>query len=122
MGKQVMRREFLGQSAAWGSSLILGYHLNSASAGNSNSSLERLNIASVGAIGRGNRNMERVPGENIVAIADIDQSFLDRAGQKHPQARQYRDYRVMLEKEADKIDAVLVSAPTTRTLPPRPWP
>ena len=113
MDRPLPRRAFLGQSALGGGVLLAGYHLGSAVATESNSALERLNFASVGSAFRGNRNMEGVSGENIVAIADIDANFLEQAGQKerHSRARLYRDYRVMLEKEAPNIDAVLVSCP-----------
>ena len=49
--------------------------------------------------------------ENIVALADVDANFLDQAGAKFKAARKYRDFRVMLEKEGDKIDAVIVGTP-----------
>ncbi len=49
--------------------------------------------------------------ENIVALCDVDENMLGQAIQKHPHARKYRDFRVMLEKEADKIDGVIVGTP-----------
>jgi predicted dehydrogenase len=73
--------------------------------------LDRLNIASIGVHNRAAGNLKGVASENIVALVDIDQEFLDAAGETWPNARRYRDYRVMLEKEAEKIDAVLVSTP-----------
>jgi predicted dehydrogenase len=106
--KKLDRRQFLGRSAA--AAVVLGSPrpLSSAQSG---SALDRLNIASIGVHNRAAGNLKGVASENIVALVDIDQEFLDAAGETWPNARRYRDYRVMLEKEAEKIDAVLVSTP-----------
>ena len=72
---------------------------------------ERLNIAAVGTSGRAGANIRGVASQNIVAVADIDANFLDQAGTRYSGARKYDDYRVMLEKEADRIDAVVVGTP-----------
>ena len=108
MVKTLDRRQFLGRSAA--AAVVLGSPrpLSSAQSG---SALDRLNIASIGVHNRAAANLKGVASENIVALVDIDQEFLDAAGETWPNARRYRDYRVMLEKEAEKIDAVLVSTP-----------
>ena len=108
MVKTLDRRQFLGRSAA--AAVVLGSPrpLSSAQSG---SALDRLNIASIGVHNRAAGNLKGVASENIVALVDIDQEFLDAAGETWPNARRYRDYRVMLEKEAEKIDAVLVSTP-----------
>ena len=69
---------------------------------------ERLNIAAIGATGRAGVNIAGVAGHNIIAIADVDSNLLDKGCEKYPNARKYRDFRVMLEKEAEKIDAVVI--------------
>jgi predicted dehydrogenase len=71
----------------------------------------KLNLASIGVNGRAAENLAGVAGENIVALADVDANSLEAAAKKFTGARKYRDFRVMLEQEADKIDAVLVSTP-----------
>ena len=107
--KRLDRRQFLGTSAA--AAVALGSPRSLVSGARSGSALDRLNIASIGVHNRAAGNLKGVASENIVAICDIDQEFLDAAGETYPNARRYRDYRVMLEKEAEKIDAVLVSTP-----------
>ncbi len=47
----------------------------------------------------------------IVAMADVDASRAKQARTTYPQARFYRDWRELLEKEADHIDSVNVSTP-----------
>ena len=72
---------------------------------------ERLRIAAIGTGNRAGANIAGVAHEQLIAFADVDQKFLDQAKQKYPGAKQYQDFRVMLEKEADKLDAVVVASP-----------
>ena len=44
-----------------------------------------------------------------MALCDVDKVYLDRALARFPEARGYADYREMIDKEADKIDALVVS-------------
>jgi predicted dehydrogenase len=48
--------------------------------------------------------------ENIVALCDVDFDRSEPVFQKYPQAKRYRDYRVMLEEQPE-IDAVIVATP-----------
>jgi len=47
----------------------------------------------------------------MVAICDVDEKRLGTAEQKWPKAEKFFDFREMLEKMHDKIDAVTVSTP-----------
>ena len=49
--------------------------------------------------------------QNLVALADIDSNLLAKGAARFPAAKKYADFRVMLEKEADKLDGVVVSTP-----------
>ena len=72
---------------------------------------EKLNVAVIGAGGRGGANLRAVSGENVVAICDVD---LDRAAggiKAHPQAKVYRDFRKLIDAEHQQLDAVVVSTP-----------
>ena len=77
---------------------------------------EKLRMGFIGSGGRGGANLHEFfkLGEEIVALCDIDQGRLDGAYNKIkercPDARKYRDFREMLEKEQD-LDAVVVSTP-----------
>ena len=66
---------------------------------------EKLNIAGVGAGGKGASDLRCCSGQNIVALCDVNENSAAATRQKFPQARFYKDYRVMLEKEKS-IDAV----------------
>jgi len=108
MTNSLDRRHFL---QATGATIAAGYFVSSAPAQESQSPNERLNLAAVGATGRAGANVSAVSSQNIIAIADVDQQLLDKGAERYPRARKYRDYRVMLEKESNKIDAVLVGTP-----------
>jgi predicted dehydrogenase len=69
---------------------------------------EKLNIAVIGAGGRGASNLEGVSSENIVALCDVFQPAIDRAAVKFPKARQVRDFRKVFDHAAE-FDAVVVS-------------
>jgi predicted dehydrogenase len=68
----------------------------------------KLNIAIIGAGGRGRSNMDSVSSENIVALCDVNTEYLGKAAEKFPAARKYRDFRKLYDDAAD-IDAVVVS-------------
>ncbi|MCH7871490.1 MAG: Gfo/Idh/MocA family oxidoreductase, partial [Planctomycetes bacterium] len=71
---------------------------------------ETLNIAGIGVGGQGGGDMRNVESENIVALCDVDWRHAAGTFKRYPNARRYRDFRVMLEKEKD-IDAVVVATP-----------
>ncbi len=72
---------------------------------------EKLNIAGIGVGGQGAGDIQNVSSENIVALCDVDRRQAAATIKKFPQARQYSDFRVMLEKEDKNIDAVVVATP-----------
>ncbi len=73
---------------------------------------EKLNIASVGAGGKATSDIAAcAETENIVALCDVDEQNAARTFAKHPNAPKFKDYRVMLDKQADNIDAVIVTVP-----------
>ncbi len=72
---------------------------------------QKLNIAAIGAGGKGFTDIHGCKTENIVAFADPDDKSAARAYKEFPQAAKYKDFREMLDKERNNIDAVLVSCP-----------
>jgi predicted dehydrogenase len=71
---------------------------------------ETLNIAGVGVGGMGAGDIRCVESENVVALCDVDWERAAETFKRYPDARRYRDFRVMLEKEKN-IDAVVVATP-----------
>lgn len=109
MAGQFTRRDFLGQTATAGAALLTGSLLRPLQAGISPN--EKLNIAAIGTSNRAGADISGCASENIVALCDIDANLLDKATGTYQAARKYSDWRVMLEKEGDKIDAVIVGTP-----------
>jgi predicted dehydrogenase len=72
---------------------------------------EKLNIACIGVGGMGKYDVLNLTSENIVALCDVDERRAAEIYNKYPNVPKYRDFRVMLEKEAKNIDAVTVSTP-----------
>ena len=72
---------------------------------------DKLNIAFVGISGRGSRNLKALEDQNIVALCDVDwREPQMKVFKAFPNAKRYKDFRVMLEKQKD-IDAVVISTP-----------
>lgn len=69
-----------------------------------------LNMAIVGIGGKGQSDADGVSMENIVALCDVDDEMGIPVRLKYPNAKIYKDYRVMLEKEKN-LDAVVIATP-----------
>ncbi|MDR2423582.1 MAG: Gfo/Idh/MocA family oxidoreductase [Prevotellaceae bacterium] len=106
----ISRRSFLKTSAATAGAFIvvpskvvsgLGYVAPS----------DKLNIAGVGVGGKGGQNISNMMSENIVALCDIDRQYANGCFVNFPQAKQYVDFREMLDKSGKDIDAVVIATP-----------
>jgi predicted dehydrogenase len=107
--KKKSRREFINTSAAAVAGFtILPGHVISGFGHIAPS--DKLNIAGVGIAGMGRSNLANVAKtENIVALCDVDwREQTIKVFDTYPAAKQYKDYRVMLDKQKD-IDAVIVA-------------
>lgn len=71
---------------------------------------ETLNIAAIGAGGMAAADLHSLESENIVALCDVDWERAAGSFERYPNAKRYKDFRVMLEREKS-IDAVLVATP-----------
>jgi predicted dehydrogenase len=103
----ISRRDFLGGTAALTAFSVMPRY---ASAAQSASPRSKLNIAGIGVGGMGMVNLQNMEQENIIALCDVDDACAAKAFERYPNARRYKDYRVLLEKEKD-LDAVLIATP-----------
>ena len=74
----------------------------------------RLRLAGIGIGGMGAADLSSLsshPNVDVVALCDVDSNRLAEAGEKHPQAKRFSDFRRMFDAMADSIDAVHVSTP-----------
>ena len=103
--QKLTRRSFVTKSAAAAAGVLvmpgLTRHLGN----------KKVNLAIIGVGGRGSENLNVCLNENIVALCDTDESQLAKWSEKFPQAKKFRDFRVMFDKMAKKIDAVIISTP-----------
>ena len=75
---------------------------------------DRLNIAGIGVGGKGESDLSsfaKSPRVNIVALCDVDDRQAVKSRKRFDKASYYKDFREMLEKEKNNIDAVSVSTP-----------
>jgi predicted dehydrogenase len=71
---------------------------------------QKLKLAIIGVANRGSDNLNGVASQDLVALCDVDQNYLQSTAQRFPQAKLYRDYRQMLD-EVQGIDGVVISTP-----------
>ncbi len=71
---------------------------------------EMLNLAVIGAGGRGADDIAELKSENVAVLCDVEWDRAADTFKRFPNAARHRDFRVMLEKEKG-IDAVVVATP-----------
>lgn len=75
---------------------------------------DKLNIAGIGAGGKGQSDLfefAKSPNVNIVALCDVDDRQSKKTRERFPNAKYYKDFREMLAKEKNNIDACSISTP-----------
>src|SRR4051812_8270208 len=73
----------------------------------------KVNVAGIGIGSRGGADIEEISGlgHNMVALCDVDEKYAAKEFAKYPGAKQFKDYRVMLDKMGKEIDAVIIGTP-----------
>jgi len=75
---------------------------------------EKLIVAGIGVGGMGDADLQRIHGSGKAEIAylcDVDDRRAAASVKRFPQAKYYKDFREMLDKEHRHIDAVSISTP-----------
>ena len=72
---------------------------------------DKVNVAGIGVGGKGMSDIWGCRHENIVALCDVDWKRAGEAFYKFPKAKQYKDYRQMLDEMDTEIDACVISTP-----------
>ena len=110
MPNDIPRRAFVGEVAA-ASAMFHVVPRHVLGGGGRQAPSDTMNVACIGIGGMGASDVRGMSGENIYALCDVD----DRRGagsfNQFLKAKRYRDFRVMLERDGDAIDAVTVSTP-----------
>ena len=100
----MQRRDLLKRSAA-GLTILRSGMLRGQTAPSN-----RLNVALIGVWGRGTAHYNALRNENVVALCDVDWERAAEAFYRIKDAKQYKDFRNMLEEMKD-IDACTISTP-----------
>jgi predicted dehydrogenase len=105
------RRRFLLSSGLG----VAGFHLATGRGlgAAANSPNGRLNIAGIGIGSQGGADIDAVAAEgaHIIALCDVDEQYAAGKFAKYPQAKRFKDYRVMLDKMGGDIDGVVIGTP-----------
>ncbi len=75
---------------------------------------DKLNIAGIGVGGKGESDlssMAKSPFVNIVALCDVDDRQAAKSRKSYEKANYYKDFREMLSREKNNIDACTISTP-----------
>jgi predicted dehydrogenase len=102
------RRDFLAATGAVTTFIALPARV--LGRGGETSPNNKLNVAGIGVGGQGGNDIDEVSSENIFALCDVDSDHAAHVFKKYPNAKRYKDYREMLDKEKS-IDAVVVGTP-----------
>jgi len=107
------RRIFLMGTAAAGLAGCAAPRLRSLKSRGFRSPNEMLQIASCGAGGKAQSDIQGCKTQHLVAISDPDwiTSGVRQTFEAFPKAKKYKDYRKMMDENANDIDAVIVSTP-----------
>jgi hypothetical protein len=107
------RRQFVQTSAVAAGGFGVWVSTGTAfGADDSKSPNQQVNVASIGVGGKGRSDTEQAGKHGkVVAICDVDEKTLASAAEKFPDAEQFTDYRELIARMGDKIDAVTISTP-----------
>lgn len=109
---QQTRRDFIKKSAlAIGSFYIVPRHVLGKGY---KAPSDKLNIVAIGTGGKGSsdiKNAYNKGAENVVALCDVDYSRCADTIKAFPDAKLFKDFRVMFEQMKGDIDAVTISTP-----------
>ena len=106
------RRQFLGTAAA-GATLFQILPIRVAAGAEQLAPHQKLNVAGIGIGGQGGGDIDAVAheGHNLVALCDVDDKYAAKKFAQYPNAKRFKDYRVMLDTMGKEIDAVIVGTP-----------
>jgi predicted dehydrogenase len=69
----------------------------------------KLNLALIGAYGRGRQHYDSVASENVVALCDVNAEHLAIAAERFPAAKHYEDWRKCLDHPG--LDGIVICTP-----------
>lgn len=108
MSTRLTRRTFIATGSALAASTLIVPKVRA------NLANGKLRTAHIGVGGMGGGDLASIASHaqvEVAALCDVDRTRLDAAAAKHTGAKTFRDYREMIAKLGDTIDAVVISTP-----------
>ena len=105
------RRDFVAGAAGLTGVSIVPRHVLGGAGRTAPSDKPAVAGVGIGGVGHGQIQSCARAGFNVTVLCDVDSAKAARTYRKFPQARRYRDFREMFDKEGDKIDAVYCGTP-----------
>jgi predicted dehydrogenase len=109
--KKLTRRTFITRTSAVAAGALIVPLTVKCGSGSSKKANDKINIAVIGVGGQGQENLNDCTGENVVALCDVSETAAAEGFKAFPEARRFKDFRVMFDKMAKDIDAVIVATP-----------
>jgi len=113
MSNEISRRSFLktGTAAAMGLAVAPAAFAAKPKKNQAPAPLNRkLKVLAVGIGGRGAADIEEVAKtEEIIGLCDVDWAYAMHVFEKYPEAKRYKDWRIMFDEMLDEADAVIVA-------------
>ncbi len=109
MKQNFSRRDFLGKTAMVAAGLTI---VPSSVFGKKFGKIapsDKLNIVGVGVGGMGFGNLKNLESQNIIGLCDVDWKYSQRAFEYFPNAKKYKDFRIMYEELGKSIDGVVIA-------------
>lgn len=106
---KIRRREFVKGASALGAFTIVPRHVLGRGY---RAPSDAVSLACIGVGGQGQSDVRGFTqaGANIVAMCDVDDDAAAVSYRAHPQARKYKDWRELMERERD-VDAIMCTTP-----------
>jgi len=106
------RRQFLARSSA-GVLLFDLFPRSIARGAGAPSANDKLNLAriGIGSHGGGDIDATAAEGQNIVALCDVDDDYAAKKFAQYPNAKRFKDFRVMFDQMGKGIDGVVIGTP-----------
>jgi predicted dehydrogenase len=109
--KNLSRRKFITRTSAVAAGALLVPGIVRGGSGSAGKGNGKVNIAVIGVGGQGQENWRECTNENVVALCDVSETAAAEGFKKFPEAKRFKDFRVMFDKMAKEIDAVIVATP-----------
>jgi predicted dehydrogenase len=108
MSKAINRRQAMKYSAALAGGYYIGTAARPVRAASAN---EKLNVACIGVGAQGSGHCQAMRGQNLIAIADVDEKRAGKNWEAVPSDMRFHDYRKLFDAVGGKLDAVVISTP-----------